>query len=406
MQPVLSAVRDAERRNDGAGASLEDVASSFLENVQNQPYLVVRKTDDRDGESTSEIKRPGELFRADKKTLKRECVLSLLEQVTAPLRARNNLVGLGLACVAADWNGDQREGLPQRLPELFSYGVDSAWNALQALINIVVRRRAIIFPEGIQLSHLMQQGPKLFTYHLSCADRLEGRQQFRWNSYVALKQKDRVIRRSPQVEVVARLIGKDKIRNGDEVAALLEKIWLAFRDLRVLESEYPNEYQFPADHLVLYSSKEWHSCRRCGVLTPFAVKGVCTIAGCGGRLDSIGPGERLARLANHHWFHRYTQVNTLPLRVKEHTAQLTNDVGRDYQRNFIAGDVNVLSSSTTFELGVDVGQLKTVMLRNVPPTPANYIQRAGRAGRRMGGFRMRSNLLSFHTTRSSPLPHS
>jgi len=71
--------------------------------------------------------------------------------------------------------------------------------------------------------------------------------------------------------------------------------------------------------------------------------------------------------------------------VKEHTAQLVNQQGREYQREFRDKKVNVLSSSTTFEMGVDVGQLKAVFLRNVPPTPANYIQRAGRAGRRRDG---------------------
>jgi len=72
------------------------------------------------------------------------------------------------------------------------------------------------------------------------------------------------------------------------------------------------------------------------------------------------------------------------LRVEEHTAQLEKEKAREFQREFRLGNINVLSCSTTFELGVDLGDLDTIFLRNVPPEPFNYAQRVGRAGRRVG----------------------
>ncbi|MDE6142060.1 MAG: DUF1998 domain-containing protein, partial [Bacilli bacterium] len=66
----------------------------------------------------------------------------------------------------------------------------------------------------------------------------------------------------------------------------------------------------------------------------------------------------------------------------EHTAQLNVKTAKECQKKFKDKKINILSCSTTFEMGVDIGGLETVFMRNVPPTPANYVQRAGRAGRR------------------------
>jgi superfamily II DNA/RNA helicase len=67
--------------------------------------------------------------------------------------------------------------------------------------------------------------------------------------------------------------------------------------------------------------------------------------------------------------------------VVEHTAQLNRETAYRYQNEFKQKQIDILSCSTTFEMGVDVGSLETVFMRNMPPSPSNYAQRAGRAGR-------------------------
>ena len=72
------------------------------------------------------------------------------------------------------------------------------------------------------------------------------------------------------------------------------------------------------------------------------------------------------------------------LRPEEHTAMVPQ-VERERLENLFKGEsdaVNCLVCTPTLELGIDIGQLDSVLMRNVPPLPANYWQRAGRAGRR------------------------
>jgi superfamily II DNA/RNA helicase/very-short-patch-repair endonuclease len=69
------------------------------------------------------------------------------------------------------------------------------------------------------------------------------------------------------------------------------------------------------------------------------------------------------------------------LHAAEHTAQVPATVREEREESFREGDLQVLYCSPTMELGVDIATLNAVGMRNVPPTPANYAQRSGRAGR-------------------------
>ena len=80
-------------------------------------------------------------------------------------------------------------------------------------------------------------------------------------------------------------------------------------------------------------------------------------------------------------YYRAVAASTLGIRAREHTAQVPSEVRQQREKEFRSGKLPILFCSPTMELGIDIAQLNLVNMRNVPPTPANYAQRSGRAGR-------------------------
>ncbi len=141
------------------------------------------------------------------------------------------------------------------------------------------------------------------------------------------------------------------------------------------------EFYFKTDRFVIGACTEdvpIYECDVCGKTSMINCRDMCTTLKCGGKLRPV-THEQI--LEGNHYASLYKSSLMQPLHIKEHTAQLGREEQRKYQEEFVNKEINALSCSTTFEMGVDVGDLETVYLRDMPPSPANYVQRAGRAGR-------------------------
>lgn len=145
----------------------------------------------------------------------------------------------------------------------------------------------------------------------------------------------------------------------------------------------------------------WYKCPRCSNIFPYTLWGTC--ARCG----KSEPIEMQQSDYDRMNFWRRPVIKSINgdkktlmtrINVEEHTAQLSHKDGKqntwstteDFEmrfQNVYANEKNdkpidILSCTTTMEVGIDIGSLTAVGLRNIPPMRENYQQRAGRAGRR------------------------
>ena len=131
------------------------------------------------------------------------------------------------------------------------------------------------------------------------------------------------------------------------------------------------------------------SCNRCGRKETallenevIASGSPCTKIGCKGHLAPAAQPERpaLRRSLQSDRNHRVV--------AREHTGILETDERLHIEAGFIEDETpwapNLISATPTLEMGIDIGNLSTLLLGSVPPEEANYVQRMGRSGRRDG----------------------
>ncbi|GIU81980.1 MAG: DEAD/DEAH box helicase [Acidobacteria bacterium] len=297
---------------------------------------------------------------------------------------RNSLEGLGLVRFSLKkpdgWTpGKTLSGLLTSSP--YALTQDEIWELFETLLDSFRLQGAITFPNEVQPGDEIFK-PRNRSYYFRQFGALPNKSVFSWSPSGASKMNRRM-------DFVQKLLKKCTPDGSVSPEEVLDLIWKSFEDAPFWKP-YFSDSQLPEAGCVLQIRHDfwqvipgedvsWYVCQTCGNITTRNLRGVCPTYRCEGELKACDPSE--VRKDNHY---RHLYLNLAPMRmeVQEHTAQLTGRAASELQNRFLLGEVNVISCSTTFELGVDVGSLETVFLRNVPPTPANYIQRAGRAGRR------------------------
>ena len=140
----------------------------------------------------------------------------------------------------------------------------------------------------------------------------------------------------------------------------------------------PDAYTLKLDQAVITENPVMYRCPVCNRTTPHHIDGFCVSSSCFGKVSVLDKKQ----VQDLYGYKRTIAFPKLGMRTVEHTAQLELSELTKNEKQFIDGNINVLSSSTTMELGIDIGGITAIFLANCPPGPSNYLQRAGRAGRR------------------------
>ncbi|MBN2860824.1 MAG: DUF1998 domain-containing protein, partial [Sphaerochaetaceae bacterium] len=183
------------------------------------------------------------------------------------------------------------------------------------------------------------------------------------------------------IQLMKKATGHKQLSLGD-ARNMIAAAWSAMIESTDILCEHPtykDAYALDIRKARISLHPEVYECNVCGRISPHHIHRKCLTPSCEGEMAKLDQ-KTVEQLYGHS---RSRDFPKLGMRTVEHTAQLDLSVLSKNEERFTKGEINLLSSSTTMELGIDIGGLSTVLLANCPPGPSNYLQRAGRAGRRL-----------------------
>jgi len=325
------------------------------------------------------------MSREQREELKARVTGRLLAEFTTGRDERQSLEKLGVIGVTYF----EEDNLPDfvGLANQIGFSPEATRTLVEYLLDDIRKRKLITFPRGVEPDDQTLFGRNISNDSLVRKSSGGAREQ----SWVGVQARHYRRRLAAMVLRHFNLLTADI--DIDNTLSLIWD-WLIDENTDLFKSTGGGGYQLKHERIFFRADMDWFRCTRCQRVYCHGDALPCPHPDCGGRLELFDISERQA--ANY-FFGTY-QRDVIPMRVEEHTAQLDSVKGRSYQDGFRDGDINALSCSTTFEMGIDLGDLQAVVMNNVPPTVANYRQRSGRAGRRTSGT-------AFILTWASARPH-
>ena len=318
---------------------------------------------------------------ADQRTVRNAWNAEVMAHFASMDAAGRTPEDLGLLAVRyrldTDWAAE-----PAR--RLAAFGLDAieADQVIQVLLGFLRRDKAVVMPAGVDHdAPAFGSIPWKFVYALTTGEKREGLTVRGWTRVAERLTRYRATRVG---DYLSRLLGHPP----EDLSDLIKGIWDDLCEERVLVRMNLGDF-YQVDHEGLLASvvesRGRFVCDRCHTVTSLAPCAVCPRLRCPGTLR-----ERDWEASDQTLVARWVSgddTRFAAVRVAEHTAQIAKSNAEQIERAFRAEDtagrmgIDVLSSTTTFEMGINIGDLQTVLLRNAPRSSANYVQRVGRAGR-------------------------
>jgi hypothetical protein len=288
-----------------------------------------------------------------------------------PDSARESAEDLGLVAVEYQLQESEEKGFFDLLGNP-GVSILESTAALQTLLGFIRKKKAFTLPKGRVENDAIAFGriPADIAYTKNYAGRST-------NGWLPRKNKDGSFRDNFITDYLKRLLNL----TGDESFQAAERIWeFLTSNFILVDNRNKNKWKLDHERLFIRKLAMRYVCDRCSVVTAYAARKCCPQKECTGKLEhrKFDPGKEniIAR-----WVAGEADTGFTTLKSEEHTAQINKDLAKRIEDEFRDERVNLLSSTTTFEMGINIGDLQKVLLRNAPPSKASYIQRVGRAGR-------------------------